>query len=266
MKELFVGNFGRSGVNKRDVKVGFVTSLSGNMGTILFNDKTSAYFRMADGCHVSFDTDAQAVKFTAAADIKRLDMKDIPNNREVVAVINRFNPNWVYVWSYPTEYTEALNAEADFYEALELEAEARNREWEKQRAELTVREAAQKKCCDAINALGLFRLARAHKFHQEVLMRPAKPATGPMKLIDLLISIGTGRVKFVRSEERGDNDTIFMWFEKQVGDSWVKVDMSGSEAVQLVEVSKGKSILETVQPIVDRLANAGVPKAESVLV
>lgn len=273
MKELFVGNGGRYGVRKCDIKTGFVTSLGANTGTVLFNDKTSAYFKMIDGCHVSFGTDVQAIKFTTAGDVKRPDMRDIPNNREIVAVLNRFNPDWVYVWAYPVEYTEALNNMADFREALDLEAEARNREserrdreWRNRALEQEIRDSKERACRQEIDSLGFFRVMQAHKFREETSSRPARPATGPMKLIDLLRCIGQGKVDFLRARRKGENDTLFMWFERQVGDQWVKVDFLADEAVFLHNAWNGSVSLEEIQPIIDRLASTGVSKAELVSV
>lgn len=265
MKTVFVGNFGRNGVRKSDVKSGFVTSLGGSIGTILFNDKTSAYFRMADGCHVSFDTNVRAVKFTSAIDVKRPDMQNRPNSREVVAVINRFNPDWVYVWAYPMEYIEALDTQADFQEALDLEAEVRAREMERQDQERRARALEQEilnskkqACRQEIDSPGFFRIAQAHKFREEVTVRPPKPATGPMKLFDLIGSIAQGKVAFCPSQPRGCNDTLLMWFEKQVGETWVKVDLNLGDAIFLLNTCQDGANLEEAQTIIARLASVGI--------
>ncbi len=247
----------------RDVVLhGMVTTVQGNVGTVLFDgeEQQSAYFDLHDGCRVDFNEGrkdrAPMIKFTQTTDIKH--PVPYPHGQdaeyEIVVVLSNRDNNWAYIWAYENEY---MNVVGKLIKIIEERLEAA----EKRRLEENRLRLQKRQALDQLSALGLFRIAKAHKFLGENERRPAKPATGPMRLHDLLLAIARGQVPFALERATG-NDTLFMWFERlATGGGWVKTVLDDEMLGLLAETLEGESGFDEIQAIIDRL-----PIAESAAV
>lgn len=238
-----------------EIHHGTVTQLSGKCGIVLFDDGRSAYFNIIDGCHVGLgESDySKGLKFTLAVDIVRPKPDGHITEKRIVCYFAR-NPDWAYVWAYETEWNQACAQLRQWQKARQAEQDERDRQEKQRIAEQQRKDDMKRKNRDALVALGNFRISQAHKFDQEREPRPSKPATGPMKIADLLLAIGHGTVKFSRFTRKGGNDTLLMWFEYDCNGKWVKTDITADEAVLLTEAYDGEVGLEKIQPIIDRIS------------
>jgi hypothetical protein len=223
---------------------------SKNTGIILFDNGESARFNMMDGCDVGLgesDID-KAIKFSASIDIERPVADPSGRNPKcrVVAVLNGRNSEWAYVWAHETDYRAASDELVRVLEKIVSAQEEKERE--RERRLTAIREARS-----AIESLGRFRISKAHKFDEESAPRPAKLATGPMKLYDLISAINTERIKFSPSQKKG-NDTLFMWFERETPDGWKRIEIAESERAQLFDAYDGEIEIGAIQSVLDRLS------------
>jgi len=245
MKTLYVRD------DHSNVIHGVVTNLCGGTGIVLFDQGGSARFALKDGCAVGLGESDwnKAVKFSTIIDIKRPQPHGENNERRVVVCLNNRSAEWAYVWAYESDYEKALD---ELIVTMEEILRKEEQEEEERKRRILERETARA----AIEGLGLFRIAQAHKFAQEMAPRPTKLATGPTKLFELLDAIYRGKVQFEPVQPKGSNCTLFMWIERQVaaGGDWVRCDISYEEMQLVCEVYCEEIEPAALQPFLDRMS------------
>lgn len=245
MKMLYVRN------DYSKVLHGVVTALCGGTGIVLFDQGGSARFALKDGCVVGLGESDwnKAIKFSPTINIKRPQPHGQESEKRIVVCLNGRSTDWAYVWAYETDYKKALDELTVAVEEILRRAE---QEEEARECRIRAREAARA----AIKGLGLFRIAQAHKFAQEMAPRPTKLATGPTKLFELLDAIYRGKVQFEPVQPKGSNCTLFMWIERQqtAGGDWVRCDISYEEMQLVCEVYSEEIEPAALQPFLDRMS------------
>ncbi|MCX6716180.1 MAG: hypothetical protein NT077_04180 [Candidatus Taylorbacteria bacterium] len=233
--------------NAHRIKHGKVTNISGYRIIVLFEDHTSAYADMRGGCSVTISVVGDTT-FTNG-DIR------VPGLRvgDPVVVFLGKNPDWVHAWCHAVDYNNVKHRYEHDMEIARAALEKVTARRQKERGEWLEKARPIENVQQSLEALGQFRIVGAHKFHQEVDMRPKKLVTGSMSLARLLSERDRKMITFIPFQKWSPNDDLHQWIERQVGDEWVRVKLSDDDLDWLTLGLEGRVGIDDLSEIIARI-------------
>lgn len=227
----------------REIKRGLVIRFEGGVWVVSLDDGTYVSIDKQSACQFSVDENDRLVCFVSGhVDGPYINGSNL-NRRRVVVRRDPDNLKCAFVWGYEHSYRQAQNALAKIELAIKKEQDRKN---------------ATRQCVDSI---GECRIRQSHHFREQAEPCGFKTIYGPRKFSALIMDIVTRRQLFFRSLPRGVNDTMSQWIERNVGDNWVKVEISDEEICSLAEALEiGGDAVE----IINRITLGDVPAKVSV--